>query len=679
MIINISALLCCVLTVDACRIQLDGSTQLGNGQQSNRKRKRRRGVVDVANSASASSNNNDAIVNGESRAEQTWDIYVYNEIGKLCRRNRASIGRLAWEQAEFNRAVMKSFKRRGLLVASLADGDLLHGFQGIPQIFANFIDIHKDDTPTPIINGAAAFTKIDAEFNALETFRASVSVSFDSEDTITTEIHEITERILTYLTDAGFIDPDANCVNGKGLSGCEILLKQHGLSDQIDHTDYPPDNYVSYGDYLNDQDQYDSNADGGNSLFINPTDKPDWIRLPGGELVCLPPFCFMLLAGNTVHHGSDNYRSILGIVKLFYYIDPPGYGRAIDVQSDSPEISDTVYPQLFAQLVMRESESPYLPAHNTLLFPYHCMGCTTQDHMKQAFNYYSYPYCVSCLVCRFNIALQCEVNYRSRSFIDDQGKEKVVKCRECKFSAYNTTMLTLPSDTELDVVVEGNFMTEKDYRRKHSQLQNSMLDAIQICNVYGHANRNEQQYYLDCLEIRSFIVYLRQSRQRRNCNVELSFDQSNTGLVLRVIAPLRYGEEMILWNPIHRSNTLHPYFMCYNVEMVKALKASNRILKRMNDLSLSRCECDLSGDCEEGSSTDGSGQELMEVDEVEVEDVETLRLLERRKQKFSFEDLNCVVLEVAKSFENLGGLFVERFTEDVVERLAVACDAPYRL
>lgn len=676
-------------------MQIDGAAQLESGRTTRRRRKRRRGGVSAVVSSSASCSDTTVVHTDDSteiglRPEQNCDIYVYNEIGKLCRRSRSSITRLASEQSIFNRAVMKLFKRRGFLVANLVEGDLLHGFHGIPKIFSSFIDIHKDVAPTPIINGAAAFTKVDAEFNSLETFRASISVAFDSDDEITADVNEITERIMRYLTDAGFVDPEANCVNGKGVSGCEILLKQHGLSDQIDHTDYPPDNYVSYSDYLNDtecKDQYDCNTDGGNALFINPTDRPDWIRLPGGELVCLPPLCFMLLAGNTVHHGSDNYRSILGIVKLFFYIDPPGYGRAMDVQSNVPEISDTVYPLLLPRLVIRESEAPYLPAHNTILFPYHCLGCS-QDYMKQSFDYYSYPYCVSCLVSRCNIALQCDVVYRTRTFTDNQGKEKVIKCRECKFSAYHTNETMQSPGTLFDVVIEGNFMTAKDYRRKHPHLQNSMVDAIHICNFYEHANRNEQQYYFDCLEIRSFIVYLRQCRQRHKCNVELSFDQSNTGLVLRIIAPLRGGTELILWNPIHQSNTLHPYFMCYNGEMVKALRAADRIMKKI-DLFMSPCESDLTDDTDHGyeriTSTDDCGEEAMEVDKTNDTsandncDVDTLRKLERKRDKFSFEDLNGVVLDVAKSFENLGGLFVEGFTREVVERLKVACDAPFQL
>jgi len=324
---------------------------------------------------------------------------------------------------------------------------------------------------------------------------------------------------MTYLRDSNRVDPDAKAVNALGLPGCEILRKEYGLTDQISHTDYPAEDYIAYSSTITSAEkraQYDPDCDGGAALFINPTAEPDWIRKSNGKLICLPPYSFMLMSGACEHQGTENYRSLGGIVKLFVYVDPPGYNRFEDLKNVKQDVSDSVYPLAIPRLVVRESDEPYSVVYSPGLYPYLCDGCTKTD-CKKSFLHYSYPCCTACLRDRFGIQLCVNDRVRMRSCTIPNSDKKYIKTRESVYGAVNVSGAQDCGEV-LSVPVEGNCMTEKMYRRKHPHLQGLMLDAI---FVVDNRRKYADQRYLDCLEIRSYLAYFQQSNRKELCNVEL--------------------------------------------------------------------------------------------------------------------------------------------------------------
>ena len=68
-------------------------------------------------------------------------------------------------------------------------------------------------------------------------------------------------------------------------------------------------------------DVFNSNLDGGVSLFINPTDKMDYLRRPGNLLIIVPQYRYCILRGNGAHNGTGNSTDD-AVFKFFCFVDP---------------------------------------------------------------------------------------------------------------------------------------------------------------------------------------------------------------------------------------------------------------------------------------------------------------------------------------------------------------------
>jgi len=517
------------------------------------------------------------------------DVCVHecrNCLGKLQCRDR-----MKCSAKTFNAAVMQEHDRVGYTAISSLYGSIEEKFPNISRDVNNHIETVMKDGMSAIIN-ACKTDEDNGALNATDDQRTCGTTFFETKpeavnpsatgDQGTCEtssrcertsdinpIEDFTVYLYRILVALKIIHPDQKFHNSKGVPGCETLKKTSGLPLQGPHTDFWSVGYLSFlQSVLNPNTKFDLAKDGGHSCFVNGSDEDDWLCLSHNRKVRIPAHGVLIIAGNLQHYGGDNYRSIGGVFKLFFYIDPPLFNRAIDELK-----ADKVYPVIERAAVIRLFAEPHTTIATIPYDPYGCIGRRSLnkdlgcEHGCCDDMFYTYPYCKACLkLC--GVVLKCEKDIKVRHIRGSDWNYSVNK-----WSASRPECAKLLKDCSLmkDCLVIGNVMSVSTFHIRNPSLRGQLVGAILMRTLNTATTQSktgmthkipsntividDSAMLLDCNGLRSFVAGFTQSNNYRDCNVELVLNSERIP-VLCTLKDIKPGSSYVLYNPLYSEKPL---------------------------------------------------------------------------------------------------------------------------
>jgi len=403
----------------------------------------------------------------------------------------------------------------------------------------------------------------NTEFNKYATEhdngRQCINVDMDIGD----PVYDFVLEILQLQIDLGIADPGTVAVHAKGQRGVILMkkIKKGLLDDQMPHTDLPSDEqgYISYFDTTHSEsarrDYKPQRGDGGLSCFICFDSLEDFLGNPGARPHCLGRYGVSIVGGNCLHFGTGNDRNTKW--KLFVHFDSPGFDRAFNVKRDKVFVS-SLYT------VIREKVTPYHICSRIMLYQYTCHGCTyTHPTHLNPYSYHTYPYCNFCLQNRFHVEITCRMKVmksndctqcnriESKTIVCERCAKNSTHCATYGYETRYTGLCMLSDGYDLGMpIVGGNIVTRKRYQELHRDLSGGMINAIQLTE---HTTGKED-LFLDCTQIKAFIICFRQSANKERCNIIPRLQ--NRVVHFDVQGFISFGNELVVYNPARWSKTL---------------------------------------------------------------------------------------------------------------------------
>ena len=358
-------------------------------------------------------------------------------------------------------------------------------------------------------------------------------------------------RILQLQIDLGIADPGTVIVNAFGNTGIIIMQKKLRLNDQMAHCDCPSDldGYIPYLSTTTDawarKNYKPELGHGCLSCFVTLKAREDYLGNPGQGPHCMPGFATTVVGGNCLHHGTGNDRGE-DEWKLFAHFDSPGFNRGKNVVRDKVFVS-AMYS------VIRQNYTPYTHCSSMMMRKYMCQdGCLrTSSKFYNEYNYYTYPYCNTCIQHRFHVKLDCgkrvdgdeNCNDCTPNTLCNECSKNSNLCADYHFTAQYTGTKTLrDGDNFNGMEIRGGIVvTEERYHYLHRDLQGKMIDAIQV-------SEGEDPLFLDCTQLKAFLACFEQSSNIQNCNIIPQLSGNNV-IKLFVRGKIKTGKCLIVYNP----------------------------------------------------------------------------------------------------------------------------------
>lgn len=289
----------------------------------------------------------------------------------------------------------------------------------------------------------------------------------------------------------GLVHPKTKIRNAQGVFGCDVLYKGRLCKDQKPHRDSEarPDSvvFLSHHDMMTDPEKaalYDMTSDLPCSVFVNPTNKLDCIRLADGTFCMLPPHSSCLLRGDIGHFGTENYTHSHGFYKIFYYADPPKFIRAGHKNQFGVFMCNT------NQLVLRLVENPHTVLLINDLYPYMCSECYQKC-------YFTHPLCENCLLEVWHLEV-----------LGNVAKEE--------FNVIYKGATVLPESYQFPTKLTGDILTRDEIMDRYPSLKGELINAMPVSS----------HQYFDFLTSRSLLASMQCSMMETEYNVVFVFDDN---------------------------------------------------------------------------------------------------------------------------------------------------------